>query len=169
MNGSGSGGAATAPGKVRPSRPSQGKTLPDRSVEISWGRSSPHLLLAGKGGAAMNDDQYFPFEKLHVYQVAKEVLVMAVRNRARFRGLPGELPSQLDRALLSVVANITEATGRQSLADRKRHFAIARGSATEAGGLVEMAVLFGALDEETHQAMRSRLIRVAQMLTGLIR
>ncbi|MSP61699.1 MAG: hypothetical protein EXR72_15465 [Myxococcales bacterium] len=45
----------------------------------------------------MNDDQFFPFEKLHVYQVAKEVLVMAVRNRARFRGLPGELPSQLRR------------------------------------------------------------------------
>ena len=117
----------------------------------------------------MNDDHFFPFEKLQVYQVALEVLRIAVGNRARLRGLPGELPNQLDRALVSVVANITEATGRQSLADRKRHFAIARGSATEAGGLVEVAVLFGALDEESHRSMRSRLIRVAQMLTGLIR
>ena len=58
-------------------------------------------------------------------------------------GLPGELASQLDRAVVSTVANITEGAGRESKADKKRHYAIARGSATEAGGLVEIVAKFG--------------------------
>ena len=117
----------------------------------------------------MTDNQLFHFERLEVYGLAREALVASVRCRARLRGLPGEVGSQLERAMVSVVANIAEGAGRQSIADRKRHFAIARGSATEAGGLVEIARVYGALDEADHSALRGRLLRVTWMLTAMIR
>jgi len=111
---------------------------------------------------------HFAFEKLDAHRVAFEALAIGIRERASFKGLPGELASQLERALLSTVANIAEGTGRQSRADQKRHYAIARGSANEAGSVLEIAVLYRTLSDEAHREMRSRLIRVVQMLTAMI-
>ena len=113
--------------------------------------------------------QAFVFEKLDVYRAAKEALGVAAGCRGALKGLPGEVAPQLERALVSVVANICEACGRQSMADRQRHYAIARGSATEAGGLVEIAHVLGALSDEQRDALRSRLLRVAWMLTAMLR
>ncbi len=111
----------------------------------------------------------FTFERLDVYRVAREALAGAIGLRAQLRGLPGEIAPQLERALVSVVANICEGCGRHSQADRTRHFAIARGSATEAGGLVEIAHLLGGVSDEQRAGLRSRLLRVAWMLTAMMR
>jgi four helix bundle protein len=77
--------------------------------------------------------------------------------------------SQLERAAASVVANIAEAAGRESVTDRKRHWAIARGSATEAGGLVEVAWRLKALGDGDRRMIRSLLLRTTWMLTAMIR
>jgi four helix bundle protein len=111
----------------------------------------------------------FWFEGLEVYHLARAALAAAIPVRSKLRGLPGELASQLERALLSVVANIAEGAGRASKADRARHYAIARGSANEAGAVVEIAALYGVLDEREHAALRGPLVRTAHMLSALMR
>jgi four helix bundle protein len=113
-------------------------------------------------------DGKFGFERLQVYGLAREALLLGVGARVKLKGAPGELRSQLERALVSVVANIIEGAGRTSLADQRRHHAIARGSANEAGGCVEIAHCFGALTDEEHTAMRDRLTRVTWMLTAML-
>ena len=110
----------------------------------------------------------FGFEGLDVYRVAAEALRLAVARRAELKGLPGDLRNQLERALVSVVANIAESSGRESALDRRRHLAIARGSANEAAALVEAAHLIEALDHASHEELRSRLLRVVLMLTAMM-
>ena len=75
----------------------------------------------------------------------------------------------MERALVSVVANIAESTGRESPPDRKRHLAIARGSANEAAALVEIAHWIELLDDTSRAEIRSRLLRVVVMLTAMIK
>jgi len=111
----------------------------------------------------------FTFEGLDAYRVASEALRLAVERREAFRRMPGDLRSQLERALISVVANIAESSGRESAPDRRRHLAIARGSSNEAGALVEIAHMIGALDDASHEELRSRLLRVCVMLTAMMR
>ena len=111
----------------------------------------------------------FTFERLEVYQAAREALARGIRVRARIKGLPGELCNQLERALLSTVANIAEGAGRETAADQKRHYVIARGSANEAGAQLEVVRLYGVLEESEAQAIRELLLRVVMMLNRMIR
>jgi ABC-2 type transport system ATP-binding protein len=78
-------------------------------------------------------NEQFGFERLDAYRVAKEALEVLLRYRGKLRGLPGDLASQLERAAVSTVANICEATGRTGVADRRNRYAIARGEACAAG------------------------------------
>ena len=115
----------------------------------------------------MEHDTYL-FERLDVWQAASQALVAVVGLRERLR-LPGDMRSQIERALASCVANIAEGVGRESSADRKRHFAIARGSATEAGGLIEVAWILKSLTDAERAQLRSLLQRTSWMLTAMIR
>ena len=111
----------------------------------------------------------FTFEGLEVFQVAREALALTIAEKPGLRGLPGELAPQLESALLSVVNNIAEGAGRESRAEQKRHYAFARGSACEAGAALIIAELYGTIAVERNLAIRSRLVRVAQMLSAMIR
>jgi four helix bundle protein len=111
----------------------------------------------------------FSFEKLEVFRVAREALAAHVAVRACFRGLPGEIAPQLERALVSVVANIAEGAGRESRADQRRHFTIARGSAQEAAAILSIAELYGVVPEEARVLMRKRLLSTVKMLFALAR
>jgi four helix bundle protein len=48
------------------------------------------------------------------------------------------LRDQLDRARISIVLNIAEGAGRFSAPDKARFYAIARGSATEWGAVLDL-------------------------------
>ena len=108
------------------------------------------------------------FRKLEVYQVAKQELEVVLAQRGQWRGLPGEIGPQLERAMVSVVLNIAEGAGRWTAPDQRRHYQIASGSATEAAACVEMAMLYGA-PRATCEQIDGLLGRVAQMLAALIR
>jgi four helix bundle protein len=112
---------------------------------------------------------YLSFERLDVWRVADDALGLALRARGGWRRLPGDLGDQAMRALISVVHNIAEGAGRRSPADQRRHYTIARGSANEAGAAIRIIHQCGALDEKSHEAIRSRLIRVVQMLNKMTR
>ncbi len=108
------------------------------------------------------------YQRLDAYKVAKEAAKLCIDNGHRWRGLPGDLAPQLHRAMNSVLLNIVEATGRVTPAEQKRHYQIARGSATEVMACLEIAELHH-IEPSVLAPMTALMIRVVHMLTGLIR
>jgi four helix bundle protein len=114
-------------------------------------------------------EQIYGFERLDVYRVAYSALELVLQHRGKLKGLPGDIASQLERSAVSTVANIAEAHGRASEADRRHRFTIARGEANEAGAMVEIAALFAIFSDVDRAQLRSSYLRVTWMLTALIR
>src|SRR5262249_57686686 len=116
----------------------------------------------------IQEHRQFGFEKLVIWQLALEVLVIV---DAIARQLPrpyGELADQLRRASLSVVANLAEGVGKSGR-EQQRFFAIARGSACESAGLIEAASRLRLVADERRARSRSLLVRVGAMLTRIVR
>ena len=110
----------------------------------------------------------FSFEKLIVYQKAIDFAEqICVKSESFPRGY-GFLVNQLNRAALSIAANIAEGNGRFTKADRKNFFGIARGSVQECVPLMELALRRKFLTEQEHAALKSQLEEVSRMLSGLI-
>jgi four helix bundle protein len=103
-------------------------------------------------------------EKLVCYELALELQVLcAALIPAQHR----VLQDQLERASLSVVCNIAEGAGRRSRKDKRRMYAIARGSATETAAIVDVLRLRRLASEGQCRAARSLALRVVQLLTKL--
>ena len=79
------------------------------------------------------------------------------------------LSDQLNRATLSVAANIAEGNGRFTKPDRRRFFGIARGSVQECVPLLELTRRQGLLSVSRHRELRAELEEIARMLAGLIK
>ncbi|HHK41564.1 MAG TPA: four helix bundle protein [Planctomycetaceae bacterium] len=111
----------------------------------------------------------FAFEKLHVYQRAVDFADAVCSITEEFPRGYGFLVDQLNRASLSISANIAEGNGRFTKADRKNFFGIARGSVQECVPLLELARRRGLIDTTTHAGLRDQLEAIAKMLSGLIK
>ena len=110
----------------------------------------------------------FAFEKLFVYQKA---VGFADTICSLTKGFPRGyffLTDQLNRAALSIAANIAEGNGRFTKADRKNLFGIARGSVQECVPLLELASRQKLLELHQHQELKADLEEIARMLSGLI-
>jgi len=111
----------------------------------------------------------FMFENLQVYQKAVD---LADKTATLTEGFPRGyyfLVDQLNRAALSVAANLAEGNGRFTKADRKNFFIIARGSAQECVPLLEIARRRGFIADATHAELRSNLEVIAKMISGLMK
>lgn len=73
----------------------------------------------------------FAFEKLFVYQKAVDFAEAVCGETEEFSRGYGFLTDQLNRAALSIAANIAEGNGRFTKPDRRHFFGIARGSVQE--------------------------------------
>ncbi len=111
----------------------------------------------------------FSFEKLLVSQMAVDFADEVCARTEHFGRGYGFLTDQLNRAALSISANIAEGNGRFTKADRRNFFGIARGSVQECVPLLELARRRGLLTPEDHAALKGRLEEVARMLVGLIK
>jgi four helix bundle protein len=109
--------------------------------------------------------QPFPFQRMDVYVAARELA--SVVHLSRIGDL--ELRDQASRASKSVVLNLAEGLGSESLGVRRRHFAIASGSLFEVAAAVDLAVAVGALAPPTGERALTLASRVKQMLRGLMR
>ncbi len=107
----------------------------------------------------------FDHERLQVYQLAVELdgQIHAALPRRGHR----ELREQLMRSSLSIVANIAEGAGRVMAPDKRRFYAIARGSATETAALMDLLHCRGLIATEQYQQERQLLLRIVQMLSRL--
>ena len=73
----------------------------------------------------------FALEKLVVYQKAVDFADQVCLRSENFTRGYGFLADQLNRASVSISANIAEGNGRFTKSDRKNFFGIARGSVQE--------------------------------------
>jgi four helix bundle protein len=111
----------------------------------------------------------FSFEKLEVYQKAVGFADRICQVTEQFPRGYGFLVDQLNRASLSIAANIAEGNGRFTKPDRKNFFGIARGSVQECVPLLEVARRRGMMNDAEHGVLKGQLEEIARMLSGLIR
>lgn len=110
----------------------------------------------------------FTFEKLVVYQKSVDFADQICQHTEQFTPGYGFLVDQLNRASISIAANIAEGNGRFTKPDRNHFFAIARGSAQECVPLLELANRRKLLSAEEHSGLKADLEEIARMLAGLI-
>ena len=110
----------------------------------------------------------FAFEKLIVYQRAVDFADTIAALTESFPRGRYYLTDQLNRASLSIAANLAEGNGRFTKADRKHFFAIARGSIQECVPLLELARRRGLIQDDRHAGLKDQLEEIARMLSGLI-
>jgi four helix bundle protein len=110
----------------------------------------------------------FAFEKLLVYQKAVDFADQICSKTENFPRGYGFLSDQLNRASLSVAANIAEGNGRFTKSDRRNFFIIARGSIQECVPLLELAARRKLMTPSDHELLKSNLEELGRMLGGLI-
>lgn len=110
----------------------------------------------------------FSFEKLNVWQKAREVSKLVYRKTKLF---PDDerfgLTSQMRRCSISISSNIAEGTGRHGNKDKARFTEIAYGSALE---LLNQCILSNDLEflsDEDYQEIRMYLTEITAMLDSL--
>lgn len=103
-------------------------------------------------------------EKLDVYHVAVEFVIVAdgiVEHLPRGRGY---LSDQLQRAALSIPLNIAEGAGEYSMDEKIRFYRMAKRSATECSAILNVCQRLKLVDETRYVQGRELLIRIVSML-----
>jgi four helix bundle protein len=110
----------------------------------------------------------FDHEKLTVYQTSLKFIVWLQKILER---IPKKysVNDQLDRSSTSIPLNIAEGNGKYSKKDRCRYFDIARGSALESAGALDVLVAKDLLKEEEILEGKEMLYEIVSMLVGLIK
>ena len=109
----------------------------------------------------------FDHEKLDVYGLALDFLVLAndvVQCLPRGRS---HIADQLSRASLSIVLNIAEGAGKYSPGDKRRYYLSASGSATECAAILDVCHRLNLIEEATQRLGKEQLDRVVAMLVAL--
>jgi four helix bundle protein len=118
----------------------------------------------------MKTRNQYPFEKLRVWQAARELTKAVYLTTSEFphRGIYG-LTGQCNRAAVSVAANLAEGSSRQSRKDQARFSEIAYGSLMELARLLILAKDIGILSANTEDALRRSVENVSAQLNALHR
>jgi len=111
----------------------------------------------------------FIFEKLDVYKKAVEFADRVYDFTKEFQKGNYYLTDQLNRASLSISANIAEGNGRYHKAERINFFRIARGSAFECVPILEICCRKKLISEEKNDVLRKDIEDICKMLSGLMK
>lgn len=117
------------------------------------------------GSGSGSGDVLLDHERLEVYRVARELLVLC--SDLIERKMPRELREQLDRASMSILFNIGEGAGKTAKADKQRSYEIARGSTTEVATQLDLLHIRRLISSDQYRQARSLIVRIAQMLSRL--
>jgi len=111
----------------------------------------------------------FDHEKLDVYRLALDFLVLADDVIERLPRGRSHLADQLTRAATSIVLNIAEGAGKFAKLDKRRDYLTAIGSATESAAILDICLRLKLTTGEVHATGKEMLNRVAAMLVKLAR
>ena len=143
--------------------------LPAAAVRPRLGEELALVLAASAAGdraaSAEAEGQTLDAERLTVYRVALELQCMA---NTLVPSVNRVLRDQFERASLSVILNLAEGCGRVSRRQRRYHFGVARGSATECAALTDVLRLRRLTPASECFRARSLAVRCVQMLTKLV-
>ena len=111
--------------------------------------------------------QYY-FEKLTVWQDAKDLVVMLYKVTQKFpkQEMYG-LTSQLQRAAVSVSANISEGSSRSTSKDQAHFSTMAYASLMEVLNLIIIALELEYINENEYVAFRQQIDMVANKINAL--
>ncbi|MCI5052651.1 MAG: four helix bundle protein [Simkaniaceae bacterium] len=115
----------------------------------------------------VKEEQVLDHEKLNVYQISIEFVVFAdalIKELPRGRGY---LSDQLRRAALSISLNIAEGAGEFANEEKIRFYRIAKRSATECSGILDVCGKLDIIDKKTQEKGRLFLVRIVSMLIKL--
>jgi four helix bundle protein len=109
------------------------------------------------------------FRTLKVWEKAHALTLAIYQSTEKFpKQEMFALTNQIQRAAVSVPANIAEGCGKDSDAELKRYFLISMGSASELEYLLVLAKDLGYLPAQNHQSLSTDLIEVRKMLNAFI-
>jgi len=103
-------------------------------------------------------------EKLTVYQTAIEFVILAdeiIEHLPRGRAY---LSGQLQRAALSIPLNIAEGAGEYAVDEKARFYRMAKRSATECAGVLDVCQRLELVEEKRYLKGRELLIGIVSML-----
>jgi four helix bundle protein len=120
-------------------------------------------LSLGAGMKNNSSEGLFPFQKLDVYRVARELVVLVERAGIRDR----ELRDQATRAAKSVLLRLCEGLPHFSQGMRRKYFAESLGSLHELMAAVDVAAAIGAMDEGAAKEANELGFRVRNMIGRL--
>ena len=113
--------------------------------------------------------QCFDHEKLDVYQIAIEFFALIEPIVKQFPKGRAYLIDQLQRAGSSVALNIAEGAGEFSTNEKIRFYRMARRSATECAGILDICRRLNLIDENISLLSRGLLLRIVSMLSKMTR
>ena len=136
---------------------------PRLGEELAAALAAPEVEAASVGEISFG--HVLDAEKLRVYHVALELQVMA---NTLVPSIHRVVRDQFERASLSVVLNLAEGCGRVSRRQKRYHYGVARGSATECAALSDVLRLRRLAPASECFRARSLAVRCVQMATKLI-
>jgi four helix bundle protein len=110
----------------------------------------------------------YSFEKLDVWQKAKDFTVMLYKVTSEFpKAEKFGLVSQLRRAAVSVSSNLAEGSSRTSPKDQGRFYNIAYSSAVEVLNQLIISKELEFIDEEMYKKLRNEIENITAMINSL--
>ena len=110
----------------------------------------------------------FPFEKLEVWHLSKE---LAKQIYSLTKGFPGEerfgLISQMNRAAISIASTIAEGSARASRKEQGHFFHLAYGSLMELMCQLTICFELGYVKSEKHESLRKEIEKISNKLNAL--
>ena len=111
----------------------------------------------------------FDFEKLQVYQKAKEFNIEIKKDILSLPTLDRSSKDQLRRAAMSILLNIAEGTSRFSNADKRRYYVISRGSVFECVAINDLLESEAVISTEIKLKFYRKAEEISKMLFAMIK
>lgn len=108
-------------------------------------------------------------EKLDVYRLSLDFLALVFPLLEQLPRGNAQISDQLRRAALSIPLNIAEGNGKPSRPDRRRFFAIARGSSMECAAVIDILKLMEMIGDDDRSRAKQMLERIVAMLSKMAR
>jgi four helix bundle protein len=109
----------------------------------------------------------FDHERMEVYRRALVFVRTANAVRESVVSRRAGLADQLDRAAVSITLNIAEGAGEFAKREKARFYRIARRSATECAGILDIVAELHLADERKIAEGKEQLMIIVSMLIGL--
>jgi len=109
------------------------------------------------------------FEDLIAWQAARKLvnLIYDITQKSSFKDFG--LANQIQKAAVSVMANISEGFGRYSFKDSKQFFTMARGSIAEVQSHLYVILDRDMISKNEFQEIYEQAIKTNKLINGLIR